>query len=220
MVRSKPDAATADIRKIVGFVDETRIEGGRKAEPPLRLAACAAVVRNPWAGVEFVEDLVPVIHAISPLLAAALIPRLMSYFPSADAVAAFGKAAIVGINGEIEHAAGLIHTLHFGNAFRVAANANGYLPFTNKRGGAGCAITVPLEHKREEKRGSRSHYLTIEFAIPDAPGPDEIIVAIGAADGGRPHHRIGDRFRDMKEMRTDQTGMALGSSRPRRPTLF
>ena len=66
----------------------------------------------------------------------------------------------------------------------------------------------------------RSHYLTIGFAIPDAPGPDEIIVAIGAADGGRPHHRIGEGLRDMKEMRSDQTGMALGSNRPRRSTLF
>jgi len=62
-VRSKPEVAPADIRRVVGFVDETWMEGGRKAEPPLRLAACAVVERNPWAGTEFVDDLVPVIHA-------------------------------------------------------------------------------------------------------------------------------------------------------------
>lgn len=216
---------TVEIRKVVSVIDETLIEGRRKADPPLRLVGCAAVLSNPWASTEFVEDLVPIIHAYAPVLAEMLIPRLISFFPGPDSIQAFGKAAVVGVNGEIEHAAGLIHTLHFGNAFRKATNANGYLPFTNKRGTAGCSINIPLEHKREENRGARSHFLTIEFSIPDAPAPDEIVVALGAADGGRPHHRIGDRFRDMKEMGTDQTGNVLvtkvdRSARSRRAAPF
>ena len=172
------------------------------------MAACAAVVQNPWTG-EFVEDLIPSIHIYSPVIVDALIRHLLVHFPSPDSIEAFGKAAIVGINGEVEHAAGLIHTLHFGNAFRSATNANGFLPFTHKRGAPGCSITFPMEHKREEKKGTRSHFLSFDLAIPDAPGPDEIVVIIGAADGGRLHHRIGDRYRDMKDMGTDQTGQTL-----------
>src|ERR1700694_6164885 len=103
-----------EIRKIVRFVDDTLIEGARAAPRPLRMAASAVVIRNPWAG-GFVENLVPTIHAYAQRLPAALIPRLLANFPSPDAIEAYGKAAVVGVNGEVEHAAGLIHTLHFGN---------------------------------------------------------------------------------------------------------
>lgn len=199
-----------EIRKIVDFVEDTLIEGGRAVPRPFRMAARAVVICNPWAG-KFVEDLVPTIHAYAPGLADALVPGLIAKFSSPDAIEAYGKAAVVGVNGEVEHAAGLIHTLHFGNEFRKAANANGFLPFINKRGGPGCSIAFPMTHKREEMKGTRSHFLSFEFSIPDAPGPDEIVVALGAADSGRPHHRIGDRFRDMKEMGTDQTGKTLAS---------
>lgn len=113
---------------------------------------------------------------------------------------------MVGVNGEVEHASALIHTLRFGNLLREAAEGTSFLPFTNKRGGPGCAITIPMKHKVKEKEGTRSHFLTLEFTIPDAPGPDEIVVAIAVATGGRPHHRIGDRYEDMKEMGVDQTG--------------
>jgi hypothetical protein len=84
---------------------------------------------------------------------------------------------VVGLNGEIEHASGLIHTLRFGNKFREAVGGKSYLSFTNKRGTAGSSIQIPMMHKTDE--GFRSHYLTLEFAVPDAPGPDEILVAIG-----------------------------------------
>lgn len=197
-----------EIRKIVDIVEDTYIEGGREAARPLRLAATAAVIKNPWVD-EFVEELVPTIHRYAQPLADALVPRLIANFSNPDAIEAFGKAAVVGVNGEVEHAAGLIHTLHFGNCFRIAANANGFLPYINKRGAPGCSIAFPMTHKREEMKGTRSHFLSFEFVIPDAPAPDEIVVAIGAADGGRPHHRIGDRFQDMKAMGTDQAGNPL-----------
>jgi hypothetical protein len=200
------------IRKVVDYVEDILIEGGRDAARPWRMAACAAVIRNPWAGQNFIEDLRPAILAHAPALVDALVPRLVALLGGADAIEAYGKSAIVGVNGEVEHAAALIHTLHFGNEFRKGADGNAYLPFTNKRNAPAGAIVLPLTHKRDEMRGTRSHFLTLEFSIPDAPGPDEIIVALGAANGGRPHHRTGDRFQDMKDMGVDQTGKPLTSA--------
>ena len=117
------------------------------------------------------------------------------------AIEAYGKAAVVGLNGEIEHASGLIHTLRFGNHFREAVGAKSYLSFTNTRGGANAPSMVPLMDKNDA--GRRSHYLTIQFAIPDAPRDDEIVVALGAALSGRPHHRIGARYQDLKDLGHD-----------------
>lgn len=200
------------IRKVIDYVEDTYIEGGRSADVPLRMAACAAVIQNPWAGRPFEEDLIPLIHEAAPILAEALVPRLVALLGGSDNIQAYGKAAAVGVNGEIEHAAGLIHTLHFGNAFRVEAGGDAYLPFINKRSGAGATISFPLTHKSDSRKGTRSHFLSFEFSIPDAPGPDEIVVAIGAANGGRVHSRIGDRFLDMKAMGVDQTGRPLQTS--------
>jgi hypothetical protein len=116
----------------------------------------------------------------------------------APSVEAYGKAAVVGSDGEVEHASALIHTLRFGNQLREAVGGTSYLSFTNKRAGPGCSIDIPMTHINSE--GLRSHFLTISFTIPDAPAADEIVVAIGAGTAGRPHHRIGDRHQDMKEM--------------------
>ncbi|MEP7457483.1 amino acid synthesis family protein [Phyllobacterium sp. SB3] len=197
------------IRKIVDYVEDILIEGGRPAPTPLRMAACAAIIQNPWVGRDFVEDLQPEILGFAPHLSDALVPRLVALMGGPDHIEAFGKAAIVGTSGEVEHAAGLIHTLHFGNAFRMGADGNAFLPFINKRSGPGMMIAFPLTHKREEKKGTRSHFLSLEFAISDAPAPDELVVVLGAASGGRPHHRIGDRFQDMKAMGVDQTGKPI-----------
>jgi len=186
------------IRKVVHFYEETLIEGGKEAARPLKMFAAAAVLRNPWAGRGFVEDLKPEIHAIGPQLGELLTSRIIAMAGSGEAVEAYGKAALVGSSGEIEHASALIHTLRFGNFFRKAVNAKSYLSFTNVRGGPNCAISIPMMHKDDE--GMRSHYLTLQFAINDAPGPDEIVVALGASIGGRPHHRIGDRYQDLKEL--------------------
>ncbi|MCE7029483.1 amino acid synthesis family protein [Jiella sp. CBK1P-4] len=197
------------IRKVVDYVEDTIAEGGRLAAKPLRMAACAAVIRNPWAEQGFVEDLQPGIHQAARVLGDALVPRLVALMGGPEGIEAYGKAAVTGSGGEIEHAAGLIHTLHFGNAFRAGAQGDSFLPFTNKRAGVGTAITIPMTNKSEGRKGSRAHFLTVEFHVPDAPAADEIVVAIGAASGGRPHHRIGDRFLDMKMMGVDQAGRPL-----------
>jgi hypothetical protein len=196
-----------EVRKIVRYIDETHIEGGKAADKPWIMVAVAAVIQNPWAGQGFVEDLRSTILELATPLGELLVPDLLNTIGGADKVEAYGKAAVVGLNGEVEHGSGMIHTLRFGNQYRVAVAGEGFLSFTNKRAGAGTAITIPMMHK--DDAGFRSHYLTHEFHIPDAPGADEIVIALGAASSGRPHHRIGNRYMDMEEMQVDQTGKAV-----------
>ena len=190
-----------EIRKIVRYVEDIHIEGGRPGGP-VRMAAVAAVMANPWAGRGFVENLRPEIMAIAPGLGRTLVDALLELCGGGDAVEAYGKAAVVGTNGEIEHASALIHTLRFGNVFREAVGGSAYLSFTNMRGAPGCAISIPMMHKIDE--GLRSHYLTHTFTVADAPAPDELVVAIGAATGGRLHPRIGNRYIDIEEMAGEQ----------------
>jgi hypothetical protein len=189
-----------EIRKIVTYDEETLIEGYRVSKTPWRMFAVAAVVRNPWAG-RFVEDLKPEIMAYGPKLGEMMAHRMIALAGSGDAIEAYGKAAVVGLNGEVEHASGLIHTLRFGNFYREAVGAKSYLAFTNTRGGANAPIMVPLMDKNDA--GRRSHYLTIQFSIPDAPRDDEIVVVLGGATSGRPHHRIGDRYQDLQDLGHD-----------------
>jgi len=191
----------AVIRKTLLTIETTLIEGGRAAPQPLTLITAAAVVKNPWAGLGFVEDLKPAIHDVAPDLGALLTRMICDAAGGGDKVEAYGKAAVVGLDGEVEHASALIHTLRFGNHYRQAVGAKTYLAFTNTRGPANCPIMIPLMDKNDE--GRRSHYLTIQFAIPDAPAADEIVVALGASIGGRPHHRIGDRYQDLKDLGHD-----------------
>ncbi|MFT5721365.1 MAG: hypothetical protein ACI9W6_001678 [Motiliproteus sp.] len=189
-----------EIRKIVSYEEENLIEGFKVAQTPLRMFAVAAVVKNPWAG-RYVENLRPEILAYGPILGQILTDKIIAMAGSAANIEAFGKAAVVGLNGEIEHASALIHTLHFGNIFREAVQAKSFLAFTNTRGPANAPISVPMMDKNDG--GRRSHYLTLQFNIADAPGPDEIVIVLGAATGGRPHHRIGDRYQELKELGHD-----------------
>ncbi len=190
-----------ELRKIITYDEDTHREGDKEAKPILRMIGVAAVVKNPWAGKGYVEDLSPEIQRIAPVLGEMMTKRMIALAGSGDAIEAYGKAAVVGLNGEIEHASGLIHTLRFGNHYREAVGAKSYLAFTNTRGGANAPIMVPLMDKNDA--GRRSHYLTIQFAIPDAPRDDEIVIVLGAATSGRPHHRIGDRYQDLKDLGHD-----------------
>ncbi|MFT6913875.1 MAG: hypothetical protein ACJAWL_000161 [Motiliproteus sp.] len=189
-----------EIRKIVSYEEEILIEGFKVTPTPLRMFAVAAVIKNPWAG-RYVENLRPEILAYGPVLGQILTDKISVMAGSAANIEAFGKAAVVGLNGEIEHASALIHTLHFGNIFREAVQAKSFLSFTNTRGPANAPISVPMMDKNDA--GRRSHYLTLQFNISDAPGPDEVVIVLGAATGGRPHHRIGDRYQELKELGHD-----------------
>lgn len=189
------------IRKTVLHVETTYVDGGKDAPIPLKMVAAAAVIKNPWAGQGYVENLNPEIRRIAPILSKHLTKLIIEEIGSGEAVEAFGKSAVVGLHGELEHASALIHTLHFGNTYRNAVGAKSYLAFNNTRGPANAPILVPMMDKNDE--GRRSHYLTLQFAIPDAPAADEIVIVIAGASGGRPHHRIGDRYQDLEELGHD-----------------
>jgi hypothetical protein len=126
----------------------------------------------------FVEDLKPEIRANCSDLGAMMVERLVGIIGGAEKIEAYGKAAVVGADGEIEHASAVIHTLRFGNHYREAVKAKSYLSFTNKRGGPGTSIQIPMMHKDDE--GLRSHYITLEMQIEDAPRADEIVVVLVA----------------------------------------
>ena len=193
------------IRKTLMHVEETFIEGNKKAKTPLILIAAVAVIKNPWVNLlkenVFIDDLKPGILDVAPELGEILTAMIVKEAGSGEKVEAYGKSAVVGLKGEIEHASGIIHTLRFGNFYREAVGAKSYLSFCNTRGGANAPIMIPLMDKNDV--GRRSHYLTIHLSVPDAPADDEIVVALGASIGGRPHHRIGDRYQDLKDLGHD-----------------
>lgn len=190
-----------ELRKIVTFDEDIHREGERAAIPPLRMIGVAAVVANPWAGRGYVEDLQPEIKRMAPVLGKMLTDRLIALAGSGASIEAYGKACVAGANCELEHASALIHTLQYGNFYREAVGAKSYLGFTNTRGSVNAQISVPLMDKHDT--GRRSHYLTVQFSIYDAPAENELVVALGAATGGRPHHRIGDRYSDLAALGRD-----------------
>jgi hypothetical protein len=177
-----------NIRKIVTFTDELLIEGGHPVEPIARTAAVLAVIDNPWAGQGWVADLGPMIDEVAPELGALLAPRVAELL--GQPIEAYGKAAIVGLDGEIEHGSGLIHTLKFGDHFRKVAEATTLLPAVEKRAPAGTIFDVPLKHVRDAT--IRSHHQSMELRIPDAPRANEIIVGLAAAAQGRPQARLAE----------------------------
>lgn len=184
-----------ELRKLVTVVEELHTEAGRSVSPPLRVAIAAAVLRNPWLDRGFVDDLSTDVKKIGPKLGQSLSSAVVTALGGGANVEAYGKSAIVGLSGELEHASALIHSLHFGNVFRDMAEGSSFLRFTNRRTSAGDDIVIPLGHKHDDWR--RSHYMTVDTCIKDAPRTDEIVVALAAATGGRPFARIGDRNQEI-----------------------
>lgn len=175
-----------NVRKLVTVVEEIRSEGGREVDPTARIAVVAAVIENPWAGQGFVEDLAPGIEANASELGALLAPRVLAAL--GGTAEAYGKAGIVGLDGEVEHASALIHTLKFGDHFRTAAHATTLLPAVEKRGRAGITFDIPLKHITDQT--IRSHHQSVEVQVPDAPHPGEIVIALAAATRGRAQQRL------------------------------
>jgi len=176
------------IRKILTIVEETHREAGQPIAPPMRKAAAIAVIENPHAGrhTADVSDLV----AAGEMLGGVLGQRAVAALGIAPgAVESYGKAAIVGEDGELEHAAAILHP-KLGAPFRVAVERGAALiPSAKKRGGMGAAIDVPLGHK--DAAFVRSHFDAMEIRVADAPRRDEIVVAVVVTDSSRPLPRIG-----------------------------
>ncbi len=178
----------AEIRKTGVIVEETRSDLGRPVDPPTRKAAAAAVIRNPFAG-RYVDDLEPLMDIGAELggLLGGMCVAALGIAP--ERAESFGKAAIVGENGEWEHAAAILHP-KLGAPLRKAVEKGAALvPSVKKRGGPGSAIDVPLGHK--DAAYVRSHFDGIEVRLADAPRADEILVAVAVTDSGRPLPRVG-----------------------------
>ncbi len=176
------------IRKIVTIVEEVQQEAGRDVVPHARRAAAVAVVQNPYAG-RYVEDL-GVLIDLGERLGWLLGHRAVAALGIAPgAVQSYGKAAIVGEDGELEHAAAVLHP-KLGAPLRASVEHGAALvPSAKKRGGMGTAIDVPLGHK--DAAWVRSHFDAMEVRVGDAPRRDELVVAIVVTEGGRPLARIG-----------------------------
>ncbi len=178
----------AHIRKLIVQLDETHREMGRAIDPPTRRALAMAVIDNPYAG-RYVEQLDELI-AIGEELGALLGERCVQALGIAPAEAqSYGKAAIVGEAGELEHAAAILHP-KLGAPLRKAVEKGAALvPSAKKQGGLGCAIDVPLGHK--DAAFVRSHFDAMEARVSDAPRANEIVVAVVVTASGRPLARIG-----------------------------
>ncbi len=176
------------IHKIVIQVEEIHQEIGQTIDPPARKVTVAAVVKNPYAG-KYVEDLEPLYDLgaeIGGLLAEKGVTAL-NVEPSA--IESYGKGAIVGLDGEIEHAAAILHP-RFGKPVRAAVEkGDDIIPSTKKMGGPGSVLVMPLTNK--DSIWSFDHMDATEISFPDAPREDEIVVAVALADSGRPLARIG-----------------------------
>lgn len=175
----------ADIKKTITIVEEIASEGGRQLYQPLRRAACVAVIGNPFAG-RYEEDLSVLIeqgeqlgHMLGAGAAAAL----------AGPVESYGKGGVVGIAGELEHIAAILHP-KFGAPLRDAVGGGkAIIPSAKKRGGPGVTLDVPLHFK--DAAFVRTHFDAMEIRVQDAPAPGEIVVAVAVTNGGRPHPRTG-----------------------------
>lgn len=176
------------IRKLVTICDETLTEMGRPVDPPVRRAAAVAVIENPFAG-RYVEDLSPLI-VMSEELGLLLTGRAVAALGiSGDACESYGKAALVGEDGELEHAAALLHPKMGTPVRKVLGKGAALIPSAKKRGGLGAGLLIPLGHK--DAAYVRSHFDGMEVSVNDAPRADEIMVAVAVTAGGRPLPRVG-----------------------------
>ena len=176
------------IRKLATIVEDTLTEAGRTIEPPTRKAAAIAVITNPFAG-QYVEDLTELMDMGEELgeLLGNRAREALGIMP--EQCESYGKAAIVGLKGELEHAGAILHP-KLGAPFRTALGRGlALIPSVKKRGPAGCTIDVPLNHK--DAAFVRSHFDGMTVSLEDAPLPNEILVALVVTDSGRPLPRIG-----------------------------
>ena len=178
----------AVVRKLVTVIDEIHREMERNINPPTRRAAAVVVIKNPFVG-RYVEDLTELID-IGAELGGILGERAVTALGvSPSDVESYGKAALVGVDGELEHAAAILHP-KLGAPLRSAVEKGAALvPSSKKRGGPGQILDIPLGHK--DAAYVRSHFDGMEVWVNDAPRADEILVAVAVTDSGRPLPRVG-----------------------------
>lgn len=176
------------IRKWFDFQEETlALETGRLADgDPVVKIVVAAAIDNPYAGrfSESLNDVIEASHELGEEFKRRILAKL-----AGRTVQSYGKAAIVGLNGEYEHGNAFLTTT-FANPIRVAVgDAASWMPSTGKRAAPGAPIDIPLAHK--DALYVRSHYDTVTVTFTDAPGPDEVLIAVAVATRGRLYPRVG-----------------------------
>ena len=184
----------AKIRKLATFVEETRREMERHIAPSTRKAAAVAVIENPFAGkyVDDLSELMSIGEELGELLTQRAVEALGIAGTSAES---YGKAAAVGENGELEHAAAILHPKLGTPVRRVLGKGAALIPSCKKRGGLGVVLDIPLGHK--DAAFVRSHFDAMEVCLNDAPRANEIMVAVAVTDSGRPIPRVGGLTKDQ-----------------------
>jgi hypothetical protein len=174
------------IKRTLTFVDEVGQEAGQRIDPALRKVAVVAVIDNPFAG-RFERDLSPLTEASAEI--GRQICGIAMALMAPHKAASYGKAAVIGMNGEQEHGVAMLTTV-FGNVMREAAGGGkAWISSFTKRAAPGATIDIPLAHK--DALYVRSHYDGITVTLPDAPLPDELAIIVAFANRGRPNHRVG-----------------------------
>jgi hypothetical protein len=184
------DLKGMQIRKIVTYTEEIFEDGGRKVDKPIRKSVAAGVIKNPYAG-NHVEDLSLLIdwgEVLGKLLGRIAVSAL-GVKDKEKEVDNYGKGGIVGLKGEYEHVAAILHP-KLGKPLREEAGGGpALIPSSQKYGAAGTPLDIPLGYKNAAF--VRTHYDTVTFSIPDAPLDDELVIGVAVTNGGRPHPRIG-----------------------------
>jgi hypothetical protein len=177
-----------DVRKYVDLIEEIRLENGKPVDPPARKAAAIAIIKNPFVDT-FEENLDPLTE-IGDFLGEELSRRaLRSLQIDPDKVESFGKGALVGLRGELEHGAAILHP-KLGHAVRrIVGGGKTMMPSAKKMGVAGTELDVPVHCK--EAALVRSHFDAMAVRVHDAPRDDEILVVVVLTDTGRPLARVG-----------------------------
>jgi len=178
----------AKIRKLIVQVDEIHQEGGKAVNPPTRRALAMAVIANPYAGrfSESLDELIDIGEELGGMLGERCVQALGI---APEQAQSYGKAAIVGEGGELEHAAAILHPKLGAPLRKAVSHGAALVPSAKKQGTLGTAVDVPLGHK--DAAFVRSHFDAMEARVSDAPRANEIVVAVVVTDSGRPHPRIG-----------------------------
>lgn len=188
-----------NIRKQSLTIETVFHEGGPPATRPLRLASICAVVRNPYAG-RYEPDLLPFMAELRNL-GKTLAGELTAALGGKDKIEAYGKAAIVGVNGELEHGA-IWHEAGGWAMRQVLGEPKAIVPAAKCVANAGYRLVVPLHYIHAAY--VRSHFSSIDVGIQDAPRPDEILYALAMADGGRIHARLGGLTKEQVSVHDGQ----------------
>jgi len=175
-----------DVRKLVLAVEDVWHDGGPRNAAPLRRGSVAAILHNPYAG-EYVADIQPMMEALKPL-GREMAQRLIAALGGPQAIEGYGKGALIGLDGELEH--GALWHVPGGYGMRdLLEGSHAIVPSTTKIGAAGATIDIPIHHRVAAY--VRSHFDSLEVRVADGPRADEMLLALAMTTGPRPHARVG-----------------------------